>query len=317
MIAALRYKLMSITRDRTVVTLVTTMCFVVTIASIRPQTTVNKGLQYSAVLAMQAKWRHCANVIAGGDSRAMAAVCPSEMRKVMGELKILNYGFRAAGFSDTYCQWLERVLIPDAQRKVIILCITPLSLTEGACRVNGFTDYVLNTTQSKQKSDAMDELLSPFAPFSIDDIRRIISRSEINLLQTERFSDGWAAIDIKYQDINVGLRQYRDTFSPEDCGPVSALVVKGFLRYVRQWKEKGIEVYGFRPTTCREMEVLENSKAKFDETAFVKEFESAGGIWFSFDRYAFSTADGSHLLREFSVQLSRELARKIVVANGR
>jgi hypothetical protein len=79
----------------------------------------------------------------------------------------------------------------------------------------------------------------------------------------------------------------------------------------RLWNSRGIDVYAFRVPSSQAMVELENQMSGFDEAAFVEQFTSAGGIWFSIPLEPYHSFDGSHLTKQAALKLSADLATLI------
>lgn len=270
------------------------------------------GMSPGTFWVMKSNWRQCADVVLAGDSRAYRGISPAAMKKYLPDMRILNYGFSGAGFSGAYLRGLEDVLAFDSGRKIIVLGITPHSLTEGAARRNGFLTHIKKSPLEKQ----MLSLYEPVLHF----LRPVESKEALGMLTFGRFSthyfqeycrDGWVAAYKLPENANEALKPYSMIFDPGKSGPVSDDIVNELIKTVAQWRGKGIEVYGFRLPTCSLMLELEAELAKFDEGTFVGKFEIAGGTWLAFDQTGYHTYDGSHLHREAAEKFSGELAQKI------
>jgi hypothetical protein len=303
-------RLLSACKERTLVAFCLAMVIGVAFGSLRHDDI--SGMFPGTFLVMKVNWRQCADVILAGDSRAYRGLSPSAMSCHLPNMRILNYGFSSAGFSGAYLRGLENVLDDDSSRKMIVLGITPHSLTEGAARRNSFLSYAKKSRLEKN----MLRLFDPIWHF----LRPVESKEALAILTFGHFSthyfqeyhrDGWIAGHKQPGNPTEALRAYSVIFDPGKSGPVSEDIINELIKTVAQWRDKGIEVYGFRMPTCRAMIELEDKFAEFDEGAFVSKFEIAGGTWLAFDQTGYHTYDGSHLHREAAEKFSGELAQKI------
>ena len=85
--------------------------------------------------------------------------------------------------------------------------------------------------------------------------------------------------------------KYKIYFSPS---PVSPRAINGVLSSAKAWSNKGIKVYAFRPPISPEIRAIEDEMSGFKEAEFISDFQSAGGKWLPFPKYA-ETYDGVHL----------------------
>jgi hypothetical protein len=95
---------------------------------------------------------------------------------------------------------------------------------------------------------------------------------------------------------------------------VSQDTIGRVLEAARRWSEQGIEVYAFRPPAAPALDRLEDRESGFDERAFARAFEAAGGTWLDPGPADYESYDGSHLDRHSAVKLSKRLALKIAAA---
>ena len=109
-------------------------------------------------------------------------------------------------------------------------------------------------------------------------------------------------------DTSYSARFYKDLFTDNQ---VSQEVVDELLVYVKKWTSQGIHVVGFRPPTSHAIRQYEHEKGGFVEVDFVKQFETAGGIWIPVPADDYQTFDGNHLDNQSAKQLATDLARQI------
>ena len=217
-------------------------------------------------------------------------------------MRIRNFGFAAADFTPQYLGAIEEVLDPTSPRKTIVLGVTPLSLTAGLAKKN---EFVLNRDQPVAGivRRLLDTLEWHFRRMDVSSLPTFVFRRFD--LYTEFHEDGWVAIRQVRDNCDIQLPTYRGYF---DGNSLSPEIRDGLCRQVSLWVQQGIQVYGFRPPTYQKMVDLENAISGFDEPAFVKQFEAAGGIWLNVDPVAYHCYDGSHISREAAITLSGDVA---------
>jgi hypothetical protein len=238
------------------------------------------------------------------------------MERHLSGLRVLNYGFSGLGYSHSYLDAINRVLDPNSARKVIVLGITPHSLTKGAARENGFTEWVKKSSFDRVCARHFGAAFHLFRPLDPGEVYRVFALfglcNKVSYYQ-EYHPDGWVASYKVPETPQEGLERYSRIFDLDRSGPVDSKNVDLLIQTVAYWRLAGIEVYGFRPPNCSEMQELENRLSKFDEEAFRTKFEEAGGVWFECKKDSYRSYDSSHLHRNAAVRLSRRLAKKIAV----
>jgi hypothetical protein len=306
-------KLLSACRERTLVAFCLTVVFGAAFGSWRRDDV--SGMSPGIFWVMKSDWRQCADVVLAGDSRTYRGLSPAAMNKNLPDMRILNYGFSGAGFSGDYLRGLEDVLASDGGRKILVLGITPHSLSQGAAKRNGFLNHTEKSQLQRKYLRLFDRLFHFLRPVKPKEALAILSlgRSQTHYFE-EYHRDGWVASSKDPENQAEALRAYSAVFDPGNEGTASEDVIIELIKAMSQWRAKGIEVYGFRIPTCRTMIELEAELAGFDESAFVAGFEDAGGIWLSFEQTDYHTYDGSHLHHEAAEKLSNELSQKIQTA---
>ncbi len=247
------------------------------------------------------------DIIIFGDSRIYRGVSPDEMKKEIGSSeKILNFGYSGGGFSKQIFDAIEKKLDSRGE-KIIILGITPHSLTDDAAGNNQFNEFL-----NKKREEVIEELylykfLNFFEPTSIADIKMSFDDS-VNIYYETYFENGWVASNNKFPNPNEALPLYKKEF---EQGKVNATIVNSLIVQIGIWHSAGITVYAFRPPTTEKMVKLENSMSSFDEKNISDRISAAGGIWLNIPLTGFISYDGSHLNEESAIKLSDTLATLI------
>lgn len=250
-----------------------------------------------------------ADVVACGDSRVYRGVDPDGLSS-SGEFDVVvNFGFSGVGFSADYLE-ATRGILSASGSKVIVLGITPHSLTPSAVARNGFNDYrpwygkPLRAWQIR-----IAEYKETYAPIRFQTFRNALSSTvdKPTRLKTHYFQNGFAARPASGFDERMNaktLQHYRSIF---ESNKVSDSLVSGVFEFCRDCQSHGILVAGFRPPTTDEMEAIENSSSGFSEPEFVSAFEQAGGLWLDIQTDDLGTFDSSHLDAESAIVFSRRI----------
>ncbi|RPH74873.1 hypothetical protein EHM76_02765, partial [bacterium] len=89
-------------KDRTFKTLGLAAILIVAMGSLRPDK--SRGVPEKRYWATKISWQHCADAVVAGDSRVLGGVSPAEMRRVLSEWRIVNYGFASNLYVPAYCE---------------------------------------------------------------------------------------------------------------------------------------------------------------------------------------------------------------------
>jgi len=250
------------------------------------------------------QWNAEADLVLIGDSRTMIGVSPGAMTELLPELRIRNFAFGAAGYSDQYLDATETTLDRVHGARMILLGITARTLRRTSLGDNEFV-------RSSGTQSAYNVWKSGWGG-AIQHYWRPLDRRHPSELgpggepgaAARWHRDGWVEPWDAQVNPAVTLRYYAEL---QQEG-IDAAIVDRLLTRVRQWTDRGIRVYGFRPPTCDAMVAVETD---FDEAAFVREFQRAGGQWLSPSGEGMTTYDGSHLDRPSALLLSHRLAELI------
>jgi hypothetical protein len=216
------------------------------------------------------------------------------MKGLLGQdLRILNYGFSSAAFSEDYLEAAEQVLDPHGARRTIVLGITPHSLTPNALRDNGFREAkreLERETIVSRHSRALRSFFKPVHPRAM--LGAILGRREHGGYYQDFRPDGWVSSTCVPEDPTAAIDAYERAFAGNR---VSEDLVSNVLQAVARWRRSGIEVYGFRVPGSRGLLAVERELSGFDEQDFVRRFTRAGGAWIAVGQTSYHTYDGTHL----------------------
>lgn len=261
------------------------------------------GFRYNQV---RRSWQRCADGAAGGDSRVQRGVAPNVMAPKLGAARLVNLAYPHAALTSDYLARLADALDPDCKSRVIILGVTPASLTLNAAGRSTFA--------REQNLTAWDRVREPlewfFKPYAVDALSRALL-TDSGKSASYLSPDGWRAASTREIDPEQEARKLRPFLLAGNTDSIDPRIVGDLMAWVRRWTAAGVRVYGFRPPTNPETVAAENLLYDFDESRFAAGFEQAGGVWLCVAPDTYETYDGSHLLGSAAVRLSEELARQI------
>lgn len=235
-----------------------------------------------------------------GDSRIYRGVSPEvvlEGTKYSG----YNFGFSSGSLSAEMLSFIENRL-DRSENPTIVLGVTPHSLTQESLKDVHF---------HQERNRPWDEVLQRYyihpwlyhfdriTPEELLGYRDWVTHEWVS-------DDGWMKCDNISIDTAWGLRHYEKILADN---PIDTSAVNHLFQKVEDWTSQGIEVYAYRPPTFLAMEELEDRITGFDETQFIKRFESAGGKWLEVSKTGYQTYDGSHLKDDEVIRLSEEINR--------
>jgi hypothetical protein len=241
------------------------------------------------------------------NSRTYRGLSPGKMRENLPDTRICNYGFSGTGFEERYLSVLPGLFTPGGRKKIIVLGITPLSLTPSACKNNGFLMYREKSVQDLWMIQVFGPFLYFFRPYDTEALyNQLMGKG--TLYYQYYHADGWVASYTVPERQDEALPLYKGYFKNNK---VSVEICRNLFEWTAQMRLKNITVIGFRPPAGKAMIELEKTDSGFDEESFVRDFIRAGGIWFSFPHQQYHSYDGSHLTEKSAVQLSYDLSKKI------
>lgn len=299
--------------DRTAIALVLALAIGVVFSSVRYDAQQWDGLYPDSFWAAKASWRHNADVIVAGDSRVLTAISPAAMAQHLPGRRIVNYAFLGVGYETQYIEAIDKVLATDGPTPIIVLGVSPRSLTTGAAKQKWFGPEMKQHFLQRALLANSSDILQATRPIDYADLMASLSlaqpRSERMIL--DYHADGWQSADMIPPDVELGLAEYETKFGDDEEGPVRQEYIDQLLAAVKRWRAQGITVCGFRPPSCAQMVALENRISGFDEATFVPQFQAAGGIWLSVSQTAYASYDGSHLDVRSAPAFSADLAKML------
>lgn len=303
---------LSLASERTVMALLLAGVLVLVLGVTRRSTLSGMPMKLQSI--QKAHWRQCADVVLAGDSRVGCGVSPSEMGRFLKGQRIYNYFFTGNGYSLEYLEAIENVLDPASEQRMIILGISPQSLTPLMTKKRDFHEDRKNyASQSVTLARWFRTLLCHTAPMTRNEIfGGRLAKNGTTQKYVEVFADGWMAAYSEPADYSGYLHDARYNIFHNNY--VSADIVANVMHAVARWRREGIRVYAFRPPTVAEMVSLEKELSGFDEEEFKATFETAGGIWLDVNPFGYPSHDGCHLRRDGAVAFTRDLSEMILAA---
>jgi len=247
------------------------------------------------------------NVIFEGDSRFYRGIDPKSVSEELNGAKVLNFGFSSGGHNKLVFNEVSKRLSNSGDFKVVVLGLTPYSLTPKAQENN----HYLQEFERSEDEVFKRRYLNPFLKF-FDPIKpsEFIKLSDTIIGYHEKFkSDGWVeSYKIPYNS-EAALPGYVKDFKNN---LVSEEVIKDMLNQVSIWNQNDILVVGLRMPTTYKMEALENELSGYKEEELKKRFIKMGGHWIDIpNRYSYSSYDGSHLIDTSAIDFSKFIGRYI------
>lgn len=293
--------------DRTARTIMLAVILIILFGMARPDKSL--GLYPDEYWAHKAGWKHCANIVLAGDSRVLMGLSPSDINDVLGPKNIYNYGFGSSWWSAEYLQAVESMLDPCSTSGIIIMGISPHSLTTRDSRTGNFHEVTNLSNQDRFMNIHFGEIMYFFQPLSFSEaLEGIFPSLSDSHSKRVYYPNGWISMDKVPPSTKQELRRYRGFYQERQVDDHN---IRKLIDAVNNWRSQGIAVYGFVPPSCNLMYQLEAEFSGFEENAFIEKFEQAGGIWLRVDQDKYESFDGSHLKDISAIAFSKDLAKKI------
>ena len=250
------------------------------------------------------------NVVVCGDSRVYRGISPAAMNSALPDFKIVNFGYSAGGLDRLMLKSAEALLDPKAKFRIIVLGVTPTSLTPFAAENEQYLSLMRKPYSEMFESIYFLPIKTFLMPIFPREIKGLLSGTRTKsdgyhlIFHDDGWVESWYEVPRPEEQLSIYEARFRlYQVSPDLC--------EDLFQVVREWKSRGIRTFGFRPPTTQAMAALEDSMSGFREAEFIRDFRNAGGVWvqFNFDNYF--SYDGSHLEAESSKRFSRNLANQI------
>ena len=229
----------------------------------------------------------------------------------MKGVRIINFGFSAAGLNKYMYEEAFKKLDPNSPLKVIVIGLSPNSLTPSSAQNSHYIqentrslDYII----SHALIPSIENYLSPLSQEMVSQyIKGAFNIKDTQGYYQQFYDTGWVSSWPITDNLN-GLQRYTELFK---TSKVSNELIKQLMEQTKLWRENNLLVFAFRMPTYPQMVILENQMSGFNEKQISQEFEMNGGIWLDFSKNEYHSYDGSHLDKKSAVQFSRDLADQI------
>ncbi len=251
------------------------------------------------------------SVVALGDSRTYRGISTEAIEQELPNAHALNFGFSSAGLASTLLEVGASKLKPTAQTPIILLGITPWSLTDEAAENKHLKQELKRPLSEQLERRYLNPLVSRLNPFTPKQLKGFVHGGETPppiLYHQIHHRHGWVESWKIPENSEEQLKPYATLF---DNNPVNQARVDALMQQIRRWTKSGITVVAFRPPSTTAMEELENVKSGFNEISIQQAVETNGGIWLNFKSSQFTSYDGSHLDRQSAKRFSRALGQEI------
>lgn len=291
-------------RSRITVSIAASLLFILLIKLTFPEAKNNKELVHEFWMSKtHSKDKY--NVVVCGDSRVYRGVSPDAIIDNTDlNLTGINLGYSGSGFSEEYLDFALSKLDKNASLKVLVLGVTPHSLTREAFKNDDLRSYKEVASTQVMKAGYLSPILKHFAPYQLSEL---IGRRTVSHIQ-EYKPDGWVASSFRVPNPESAIPSYRKTFSKYQ---VKETEVDAFLKKVGQITSSGIHVIAFRPPSTIRMRALEDSISGFDESYIKQKLIEDSVVWMDFSEADFNSHDGSHLHFESAIKLSEMIGKRI------
>lgn len=247
------------------------------------------------------------DVIVAGDSRVYRGLDPGALSAQLENRSVLNFGFSSGGFNDLIFSEINTRLLEDSPKKIVILGLSPYSLTPKAQENSHFLQ------EEERSSDEVftRRFINPFLRF-FDPITptELFQKTDSITGYHETFHrHGWVASFKVPSNPKAALESYKRNFKNNQ---VSQEILSKLYMQISKWRNDGIKIYAFRFPSTLDMELLENSLSGFNEDMIRSEIEAAGGFWLDIEKkYEYESYDGSHLTESSAVVFSKYLGERL------
>jgi hypothetical protein len=249
------------------------------------------------------------DIVVGGDSRVFRGISPKHFASELQDRSVFNYAYWANGYGKDYLEGLERKIDTNSDFRMIVLGITPHSLTRKTARSPHYHYELNKSKESVIQTIYFSQLQEFFAPYGIIDLlEKLTGRSKPSNKRITYHPDGWVETYWIVPDTSNAAKSYLNLFNGD---PVSDEVIDGLLSTVERWTSNDIHVVGFRPPASYTIRQYEEQLGGFSEADLVERFTAAGGIWIPVEPEAYQSYDGSHLEHRSAMRFSADLARMI------
>lgn len=256
-------------------------------------------------------WHQDKDIVFVGDSRVNRGVSPLEIKESFPEARIANFAFSGQGYTEDYLKFIPSLIDPKSKYKLIVIGLTPRSLTGAAQTGGDFGNYHSkkpNELWTLDKLSKPNYFLTPENPVML--VGRAVSKSAPVYHQWHT-PEGWQPGTREPLDPNSSVGEYKELFKKSKVDPKNT---ERLLKYVSEWVKSGYQVAVFRPPISSTVRQVEDDMSGFDESDLRSKMEQVGAVWLDSPPSGYITFDGNHLDRPAAEKFSKLLGQIIKIS---
>lgn len=252
------------------------------------------------------------DIIVAGDSRVYRGIDPVTLSSNLEGLEVLNFGFSSGGFNPLMFQEIELRIKSKEKKRIIVLGLTPHSLTPSAQNNSHFLQELERDKNDVFKRRYLNPIIDVFDP--IEPIE-LFYRMDSGPGYYEDFKKhGWVASSRIPKNDTAALSSYQAVFNENQ---VQDTILETLYNQIKSWTTQGMSVYAFRMPSTKKMEALEDSISGFNEEAIRQKIIANNGHWIRIENpYDYISYDGSHLRYDSAVLFSKSLSMYLISTLG-
>lgn len=269
--------------------------------------------------ARKALWRGEADLVVAGDSRVYRGIAVGRMGRRMG-LRARNFGFSGQSLCGPYLDAVESVLDGDAERRIVLLGVSPFSFRDSTSYRSGHEraldtierdgETLIRTVRAERWREAMAPLELELVLDRMGWIDVEPARALTDEYQEVYHLDGWVASDRQVEDAERRWIEKLPTLAADR--PHDEACFEMLLDRIRRWSEEGIVVAAFRLPTSGPTGQEEQRLWPTDWLRLRDVLRDSGGVWVDVPKSDWVLYDGSHLQAESAVRFTDALADGLV-----
>lgn len=248
-----------------------------------------------------------------GDSRTYRGVDPKTISSKLNGMNTLNFGYSSGGFTSVfYNEGIKK--LKDDGKKIVLLCITPFSLTEEACLNEHF-----NTERKHKKEEVIEtmyfeSIMAYFEPVNPQYILQKkylmekISEQDSLFYNEEYKENGWVASWKLKSEYNEAIDSYEKSFKRTGFNRAA---INEFVLRVSESIKNGYKVYAIRPPVHSGLLDVENKYAADVYNEVKDNLIKSGVRWIEYSSVTDQSYDGSHLNKKGAIEFSSAIAEAI------
>lgn len=251
------------------------------------------------------------SMVAVGSSRINFGIDPETMQKELPEMRIYNCALSGGAINAEILDYAENSRLDwSAPTKIVLLELAPRALWK-KLRSNQAFRMIKNKPSDEIRS------LFHYSPDSLDALLSPINRDRWNgrgQRKKQSFphchtDTGWYEVVSDYAIVDSKLKAYLRLLerNPQEMCDTSESFSE-VLDKTRQWRKRGVLVFGVEPPTHPSVKETEERLSRYDRAKMISDFEKAGGVFIPLKKHYQVRLDGSHLESREAKIFSREIA---------